>query len=175
MIIKIDINIQEKLWRTQPKISQQIKLLFKNIILKTPLQNVILDKKLKNLEISILLTDDQQIKSLNKNYRQKDKPTNILSFPLLDCQKVKNGNFKNLDLANGNLMLGDIALSYQTIFMEAKEQNKIFEHHLAHLAIHGLLHLIGFDHEKNADAKIMEALEIRILADMSIKNPYRLI
>jgi probable rRNA maturation factor len=164
----------EKLWKTQPKISQQIKLLFKNIIPKTPLQNIIDNKKIKNLEISILLTNDQQIKSLNKDYCQKDKPTNILSFPLLNCKKVKNGNFKNLNLANDQLILGDMALSYQTIFMEAKEQNKIFDHHLAHLVIHGLLHLIGFDHEKKADAKIMEELEIRILADMNIRNPYSL-
>ena len=172
MAIKIAINVAEKLWKTHPKISQQIRSLFKNIIPKTPLHNLINTQDITNIEISILLTNDNQIQKLNTNYRQKDKPTNVLSFPLLDCLKIKNGDFKNLNLADNCLALGDIAFSYQTILKEAKEQNKTFDHHFTHLAIHSLLHLIGFDHERKVDAKIMEELEIRILAEMSIKNPY---
>ena len=176
MKITIAINITEKLWRTRPKITQQIRSLFKSIIPKTPLQNIIKTKVIANIEISILLTNDQQIKELNQSYRQKDKATNVLSFPLLDCKKIKNGNLANLDLANNKIaneiILGDIALSYQTICQEALQQNKTFDHHLTHLIIHSLLHLIGFDHQRISEAKIMEELEIRILADLNIKNPY---
>jgi probable rRNA maturation factor len=166
MMIKTDITIAEKLWKTQPNISAQIKSLIKQIVPQTPLATI------KKIEISILLTNDKQIQELNKNYRHKDKPTNVLSFPLLDGKKIKNGNLKKLDLNRDYLALGDIVITYETILKEAKEQNKTFQNHLTHLLIHSLLHLIGFDHEKEKDAKIMEELEIKILANLGINNPY---
>ena len=171
-MIKIDISIQEKFWKTHSEISKQIKSLLTNVIQQTSLQRMIENKVIKDIEISVLLTGDQQIRELNKNYRQQDKPTNVLSFPLLDCQKIKNGNLENLNLASKHLALGDIVIAYQTVLREATEQNKTFENHLTHLIIHSLLHLIAFDHQEETDAKIMEGLEIMILEGMNITNPY---
>ncbi len=168
MKIKADVIIAEKLWKTQPDISKKIKALIKKIIPQTSLSELDTD-----IEISILLTNDAQIQELNKNYRQKDKPTNVLSFPLLDGKKIKNGNFKKLDLHTDCLALGDIAISYQTTLQESEEQGKTFENHLTHLIIHSLLHLIGFDHEQEKPARIMENLEVKILATMGINNPYQ--
>jgi len=166
MIIKADILIAEKLWKTHPNISHQIKSIIKQITPQTPLSII------KKIEVSILLTNDTQIQELNKNYRHKDKPTNVLSFPLLDGKKIKNGNLKKLNLTTDYLAIGDIAIAYQTVLKEAAEQNKTFENHLTHLLIHSLLHLIGFDHKKEADAETMEELEIKILAQLKIVNPY---
>jgi probable rRNA maturation factor len=168
MAIKIDITTEEKLWRRHSLISKKIKSLIKEIILQI---NYL--KDIKNIEISIVLTGNEQIKELNKNYRKKDKPTNVLSFPLLDTKDIKNGNFKNFQNKHPILVLGDIVLSYQTIKKESEEQNKIFDHHLAHLLTHSILHLTGFDHINSKDANTMEDLEIEILEKMKIKNPYK--
>ena len=110
---------------------------------------------IKNEEFSILLTNDEHIQNLNRDFRAKDKPTNVLSFP---------------DGENG--YLGDIAISLNTIEAEAQEQNKDFYHHFIHMVIHGLLHLQGHDHEDDSEAEKMESLETQILADMGIETPY---
>ena len=109
----------------------------------------------RDCEISVVLTDDAHIQVLNRDYRGKNKATNVLSFPQDDPQ-----------------MLGDIIIAYETIIREAKEQNKIFEHHLMHMLVHGCLHLLGYDHETDSEAEEMEALEIEILSGLSVKNPY---
>ena len=106
-------------------------------------------------ELSIALSNDVLIQELNKNYRDKDKPTNVLSFPQDD-----------------DFSLGDIVLALETIQREAGEQNKHFEDHLSHLVIHGTLHLLGYDHEDDAQAEEMEALEIELLQRIGIENPY---
>ena len=106
--------------------------------------------------LSILLTNDKNIQQLNKDFRHKDKPTNVLSFPA-----DNEGDY-----------MGDIAVAFETIKREAIEQDKSFNHHFIHMLIHGILHLDGYDHETDEEAEEMEALEIKILADMGIKNPY---
>ncbi|MCE3254514.1 MAG: hypothetical protein K0R25_8 [Rickettsiaceae bacterium] len=166
MVIKTNIIIAENRWKKHSGISKKIKSLLSEITPYTPLANI--DCK---VEISILLTGDEQIQELNKNYRSKDKPTNVLSFPLLDGKKIKNGDFSKIQFAK-NQILGDIAIAYQTVLRESQEQEKDFEHHLYHLVIHSLLHLIGFDHIKKSDAEIMEELEVKILKKLGIKNPY---
>lgn len=174
MLIRTDILIAENIWKKQPNIEKKIKSLVKKIIPLTPLFSI--SEKLKSVEVSILLTSDSYIQELNKNYREKNKPTNVLSFPLIDGKKIKNGNFKKLDLESKNLALGDIAISYQTMLRESLAEHKNFEDHLAHLLTHSLLHLIGFDHEESEkDAKIMEDLEVKILKNFGIKNPYKTI
>ncbi|MFT7087707.1 MAG: putative rRNA maturation factor [Rickettsiales bacterium] len=173
MAIKTDIAINEKLWKKDANISKKIKQLIKEIIPSTPL--FILKDVAKNIEISVLLTGDEQIRELNKNYRGKDQPTNVLSFPLLDGTKIKNGDFSNFQIDFGHLALGDIVVSYQTVRKESEQQKKEFDDHLTHLLIHSLLHLIGFDHIFDADAKIMEELETEILAGMGIRNPYEVL
>lgn len=117
-------------------------------------------------EISIVLANDEFIQELNATYRDKNKPTNVLSFPLTEPDE-----FEYLEFIDS---LGDIILSYETIQKESKDQNKPFENHLKHLLIHGVLHVLHFDHQTDEDAQKMESLEIRILKQMGIKNPYEI-
>jgi probable rRNA maturation factor len=116
-------------------------------------------------ELAVMLTDDGGIRTLNKNWRGVDKPTNVLSFPALQ----PTGERKSEDAPR---MLGDIAIAYETTRREADDEQKRFDHHLSHLTIHGFLHLIGYDHEKDQDAEIMETLEREILAQLDIPDPY---
>ncbi len=111
-------------------------------------------------ELSIKLVGEAESASLNKNFRQKDGPTNILSFPYAEIHG------SNIEL------LGDIAICAPLVKKEAAEQNKKEEAHWAHLTIHGVLHLNGFDHEHPGEAEAMESLEIRILDSMGFANPY---
>src|SRR5262249_45711470 len=116
-------------------------------------------------ELAILLTDDAGIRTLNNNWRGIDKPTNVLSFPALQ-PSARRGP------ADPPRMLGDIAIAYQTTRKQADEEQKPFDHHLSHLAIHGFLHLIGYDHEKDEQAETMEELEREILSQLGIPDPY---
>ncbi len=113
----------------------------------------------KNL-ISISFSGDKKVMELNNSFRKKYSATNVLSFP---------SNHKY----NNTLFLGDIIFSFQTIFMEAKRDNKSIENHLTHLFIHAVLHLIGYDHKTDEQAKKMEDLEIQILGNLKIENPYK--
>ena len=115
-------------------------------------------------ELAVMLTDDIGIRTLNSNWRGIDKPTNVLSFPALQPA----GDVPD-DMPR---MLGDIAIAYETTRREADEENKPFDHHLSHLAVHGFLHLIGYDHENDDDAEVMEGMEREILAHLGIPDPY---
>lgn len=115
-----------------------------------------------NSELSLLFTDDAHVRVLNRDWRGKDKPTNVLSFPAFP-------------VAPGDPpppMLGDIALAFETVASEAALESKPFDHHLTHLIVHGLLHLLGYDHESGEEAEEMEALERRVLARLAIPDPY---
>lgn len=115
--------------------------------------------------VSIALMSDSEIRTLNKSFRGKDAPTNVLSFPSApDPQALKN--------RGGPAFLGDVALAYETVISEASEQKKPPLHHAAHLVVHGVLHLAGFDHCADADAERMEAAERVILAKFGIPDPY---
>lgn len=113
-------------------------------------------------EASVMLTDDAQIRELNRTWRNKDKPTNVLSFPAPEQPGL-----------GGPRHLGDIALAYETLVRESEEESKELAHHFAHLIVHGVLHLLGYDHEVEAEADIMEGLEVKALATLGIANPYR--
>jgi probable rRNA maturation factor len=122
------------------------------------------DADVGEAELAIMLTDDTGIRTLNNNWRGIDKPTNVLSFPAL--QPTAGAP------ADAPRMLGDIAIAYETTRKEADDEEKPFDHHLSHLAVHGFLHLIGYDHEKDGDAEAMEGLEREILAQLGIPDPY---
>ncbi|GLR84172.1 endoribonuclease YbeY [Bradyrhizobium iriomotense] len=124
-----------------------------------------IDDDFAGAEVAVMLTDDSGIRTLNCNWRGIDKPTNVLSFPALQPE----GEWKPGDAPR---MLGDIAIAYETLRREADEEQKPFDHHLSHLAVHGFLHLIGYDHENDADAEEMEALEQDVLAQLGIPDPY---
>jgi probable rRNA maturation factor len=116
-------------------------------------------------ELAVMLTDDAGVRSLNKDFRGIDKPTNVLSFPAAQAAAAR-------DADAAPRMIGDIAIAYETVLREAGEEHKPFAHHLSHLAVHGFLHLIGYDHETDDDAEAMEALETGILAQLGIPDPY---
>ena len=111
------------------------------------------------MAVTIVLANDAEVRALNKQYRKKDKPTNVLSFP-------------DGEMVDGITQLGDVILAYETVAAEASAQGKLLKSHLTHLVIHGILHLLGLDHETEEDADIMEAFEIKILKRMGIANPY---
>jgi probable rRNA maturation factor len=111
----------------------------------------------KSSSLTILLTDDARLKNLNRDFRGKNRPTNVLSFPA----KTATDNY-----------LGDIALAYGVTATEARDGGKRFADHAMHLTVHGMLHLLGFDHQTGRAAKVMEPLETRILHQLGIADPY---
>ena len=113
-------------------------------------------------ELAIVLTDDSAIRALNRDWRSRDAATNVLSFPTPET-----------DHAHGTpRLLGDIVIAYETTDREARAENKPFAHHAAHLAVHGFLHLAGYDHAEDVEAAAMENLETAILARLDVPNPY---
>ena len=118
---------------------------------------------LKQKGISIILSNDKQIKKLNYEWKGKDKPTNVLSFPN-DSIFCNNKN---------TCYLGDIILAYETLKKEAYNGKILFSNHMCHLLIHGILHLKGFSHEKKSEERLMQSEEIRILKILNISNPYK--
>lgn len=145
--LECDIFVQAGAWPALPYIED---------IVKHALNHVKFDAG-EYCEVSIVLTDDHHIQQLNSDYRDKDKPTNVLSFP-----------------QDEDTMLGDIIIALETIQREAEEQNKSFDNHLKHMLVHSVLHLLGYDHMTPEEAKEMETLEIEILAALNIKNPYEI-
>ena len=120
------------------------------------------------LSVSVLFTSDEEVHTLNREWRESDKPTNVLSFPMMEREEL-------VDLAPEGppVMLGDIALAFETCEREADEKGVSLEHHASHLIVHGLLHLAGHDHvHSDEEAAAMEALEIRALAKLGIPDPY---
>ena len=122
------------------------------------------DADLADTEVAVMLTDDSTMRTLNLDWRGIDKPTNVLSFPAETKAASRKGGPPR--------MLGDIAIAYETVRREADDAHTPFDHHLSHLAVHGFLHLIGYDHETDDDAETMEALEQDILAELGIPDPY---
>lgn len=117
-------------------------------------------------EICFRIVSKEEIQCLNKQYRNKDKPTNVLSFPVGLEQDYQHPH-------DEPLYLGDIIFCHDVIAEEAHEQQKKLLHHYAHMTIHGILHLLGYDHQDDSDAEIMETREIQLLKELGISNPYQ--
>jgi probable rRNA maturation factor len=147
----IDIDIQSPLWQTQREAEPTVRAAIAAAAAHAARQG----------EVSVLLADDAAVQALNRDWRGIDKPTNVLSFPAA-APKV----------ADIRALLGDIAIAFETLDREARAESKPFLHHLAHLAVHGYLHLLGYDHQTDSEAEAMEALEREILAAMRIPDPY---
>ncbi len=111
-------------------------------------------------EVLLRLVDVDEIQQLNRDYRGKDQPTNVLSFP------------SDLPVEIEEAILGDVVICLEVVRKEALEQDKSFENHLLHMAVHGTLHLLGYDHMEEDEAETMESLEIKLLADLGVDNPY---
>lgn len=159
---EIDVTISEPEWNNS--------FLDVEKLARTAVQNTLKVARLpkevqgRSIEASIVLANDDLIQILNREYRDMDKPTNVLTFASIDSDAPVP--------MDGPYALGDVILSYQTIAREAKEQGKFFKDHYIHMIVHGTLHLLGYDHEDDDEATIMETLEIRILERMNIQNPY---
>jgi probable rRNA maturation factor len=115
-------------------------------------------------EVGVVFADDPFVRRLNRDHRGKDRPTNVLSFPLAGGQRTANG---------APLLLGDVVLAYRTVRREARAEGKRFDCHAAHLIVHGILHLLGYDHVRAKAARVMERHEVRILARLGVPDPYR--
>lgn len=118
-------------------------------------------------EISMVFGDDTLVQGLNRDFRNQDRPTNVLSFALSDGEDAAPPRGPGEPV-----MLGDVVLAYETVTREAREQSKSSHDHTLHLVVHGVLHLMGYDHVTEADARVMERMEQRVLADLGIADPY---
>ena len=122
------------------------------------------------MSVSVKLSDNAEVHALNREWREKDKPTNVLSFPMLyddEIDALLEGTYNVPEI-----MLGDIILAYETCAAEAEEKQISVADHATHLVIHGMLHLLGHDHVDDEEAEAMEALEVKALASMGLHNPY---
>ena len=122
-----------------------------------------------SIEIAIRLTSDDEVHTLNRQYRQQDKPTNVLSFPMVQPDLIETLD----DTDDGEVLLGDIVLAYGVCAREAAEKGVTLEHHAAHLIVHGVLHLLGHDHMNDVDADAMEAIERAAMASLGLHDPYQ--
>ncbi len=144
----IEIVFEEPRWRKVPGVPVKIKRAMALALARG-------SRKKKLPPLTLLLTSNTRLQELNGLFRGKDKPTNVLSFPAAEAG-----------------YLGDVAIAYGVMAAEARAEGKKLADHAVHLAVHGALHLLGYDHERNKDARIMEALEIEILAELGIADPY---
>lgn len=166
--IIIDVEVKSAVWKNIKKIKQFSNQICQKLIFATEIKDFLKNKDCK-IEFAISLVSDEQIKKLNHQFRGKNKPTDVLSFPFLDGKK----GFLKAAKVQKHIFLGDIVLALETSRKEAILQEKIFFNHLTHLFLHSILHLVGYDHENKKDAEIMEGIEIEILKKFGIKNPYQ--
>jgi probable rRNA maturation factor len=148
----IEIVIESPLWKR----ARNVKALLRRAITAAATASA------TDGELAIVLTDDSAIRALNRDWRCKDTATNVLSFPAREAGQARGRP----------RMLGDIVIAYETTEREARAEHKPFAHHLAHLAVHGFLHLAGYDHAAEDEADAMETLEAAILARLDVPDPY---
>ena len=147
-LIAVDVLIQSPQWKKKPGARE---------VVRDAIQAAAAVISAPKGEVAVVLTNDASLRRLNRDWRGMDKPTNVLSFPAA---------------APKTEILGDIAIAYETLARECRNEHKPFAHHLAHLAIHGFLHLMGYDHQNDSDAEAMEKLERAVLARLKIPDPY---
>lgn len=164
-MLEVDISADEE-WDSSRFSEQQVRRAAEAAIAESAFPQ--LASSSRAVEISVLLTGDDKVRSLNAEYRQKDRPTNVLSFPMADPDDLPRAN-----VAGQELLLGDIILAYGVCKAEAAEKGISIERHATHLIVHGTLHLLGYDHHDEGEAADMEAREVRALARLGIANPYK--
>jgi probable rRNA maturation factor len=150
--VSADIVVESELWAAQP----QAEAIVRAAIAAAAAHST------RTGEVSILLSDDSAVRELNRQWRKIDKPTNVLSFPAA-ATPAAHGHFGHL---------GDIVIAFETLQRECEDESREFLHHLAHLSVHGFLHLIGHDHQTDAEADAMEALESKIMMSLNMPDPW---
>lgn len=168
-MILVETEVKNKKWHDEKNICEFFEKICKKIILCTELKKI---KNTHTIQINISLVSNQQIKKINYQFRKKNTATNVLSFSNLDENLIRKNGLINVAKPLKYLVLGDIVLAYEYLKKEAILQEKIFYNHLTHMLVHGILHLIGYDHQEDLQAEIMEKLEMKILNKFNIKNPY---
>jgi probable rRNA maturation factor len=148
----IDVIVDSKMWTTEPDAEEIVR---RAIVQAADIVTA------GDVELAVMLTDDAAIRALNNQWRGLDKPTNVLSFPAPAALQ-----------GDSPVHLGNIAIAYETVAREAESEGKPLAHHLSHLAVHGFLHLLGYDHESEPEAEAMEQQERAILARLRIPDPY---
>ena len=159
--LKIDVLVHSEHWKNAAAAKD---------VVRRALKQAATALSTKTAELAIVLTDDAAMRRLNRNWRGIDAPTNVLSFA------TKNSGDQLDEQSGGQFVgnhLGDIVLAYETVKREAHRDGKAFDHHLAHLVVHGFLHLLGYDHGNDAKARRMETTERAILRDLAVPDPYR--
>jgi len=146
--LEIDVQVASPLWQAQPLAEQTVRAAIAAAAMELAADG----------EVSVVLTDDASIRTLNRDWRKLDKPTNVLSF-----SAAKQA---------GSALLGDIVIAYETLARECEDEGREMLHHLAHLSVHGFLHLLGYDHQTDSQAEAMEGLESRIMRSMNMPDPY---
>lgn len=161
----LDLTLEEPRWSELPYLAERA--------VSATLAHVGLNPEV--CEISILGCDDDRIAGLNAEFRGKPTPTNVLSWPAEDLAPAEPGDRPKLPTPDftGEIALGDIAISYDTCAREAELAGKPMAEHTTHLIVHGVLHLLGYDHVRDEDATLMESLEIEILGNLEIDDPYK--
>ncbi|MEN8237298.1 MAG: rRNA maturation RNase YbeY [Pseudomonadota bacterium] len=165
--LDIEITLQEQRWM---KVIPSYDEIVSNLAQRT-LKIALADNLKSTLELSIVLANDEFIQKLNHIHRNKDQPTNVLAFPNLEDAQLALDTQSEVQ---PSLSLGDVVLAIETLEKEALLQHKSLIDHFSHLLVHGILHLLGFDHQTQTQADAMETLEIKILHSQGIKNPYAL-
>ena len=152
LAVSVGIQIQSPLWDTQPRAES---------VVQEAVAAAAAALSTSDDEVSILLTDDSAVRILNREWRGLDKPTNVLSFPAPKSPATGGARF-----------LGDIVIAYETLQRECEDEDRDFLHHLSHLTVHGFLHLLGYDHQTDAEADEMEGTESKIMTAMKLPDPW---
>lgn len=155
MTVRYDVAINADGWQSEHSLRMLV-----DRVLEATLHALEFDDV--DSELSLVFTDDANIRTINAKWRHIDKATNVLSFPAFPIQSGQRPG----------PILGDIVIARETVQREAQEENKSFDDHLSHLIVHGLLHLTGYDHQNDEEAEQMESLERKILASLGISDPY---
>lgn len=155
MTVRYDVAINADGWQSEHSLRMLV-----DRVLEATLHGLEFDDV--DSELSLVFTDDVNIRTINAKWRHIDKATNVLSFPAFPIQPGQQPG----------PILGDIVIARETVQREAQEENKSFDDHLSHLIVHGLLHLTGYDHQNDDEAEQMESLERKILASLGISDPY---
>lgn len=150
----VEISVEDDLWNTFPDLEDTVRVAVEKALARGTIPG-------PDTEVSVVLANDAFVRTLNRDYRGKDAPTNVLSFAAHDAEGF-----------DSSPCLGDIVLAYETLVREAGEAGISFRAHFLHLLTHGTLHLLGYDHETDADAEEMEQLEVSILQEFGLDNPY---